>query len=889
MDERKVILVVDDNQLNCTILCRILASDGYDTKIAENGQIAFDMLNDHDARISLVLLDIGMPVMDGYTLLSKMQAEGMLRTVPVIIMTGSDNEDAEIKCLEMGASDFLRKPYNAELVLHRVRSLLRLVDNAALINRLETDQLTGAYSQKYFNIHAETIIQEHPDDDYRIVYTDVDDFKMINARYGMNVGDELLKYLAGVFRSKVEPDGICGRINADNFILLIKDDHDHPGSTGELNHNDYKNAPVKGIQLKCGIYPVTDRSLPVADMCDRAKLAVDAVKHQYGLRYAVYNKSMMDKVMREHRLSDSMEESLEKGQFVVYLQPKHSAETGAIAGAEALVRWNHPELGFVSPGDFIPLFERNGFITKLDAYMWRQVCILLKNWIAEGHKPVPVSVNASRIDFTSADLPDRICKMVDSYGIPHDIFHFEVTESAYTNNPQQMITAVSALRDRNFKIEMDDFGSGYSSLNMLSELPIDYLKLDMRFMNSSRDKIQNGKRDIMSFVISLSKWLQLPTIAEGVETKEDFELLRSMGCNYIQGYYFAKPMPVKEFEAYLLEHQSADIERLKAEKEKKEKTADTRNVPTVMLIEDDTAERTSLKTVLSSNYHTALCPAGRDAFDWLLDHREEIACIILDLMSPAADGFHVLEMMSANDMIHEIPIIAISESGSERELRALQSGVYSVVSKPYKAEIIRQYVARAVEERQFWERKHNFEKKSGSLYQKAYHDELTGLLNRYGLNKAREKMAPDEKYVAVVLDIDNLKEINDGAGFVVGDEAIKTVARTLIKETRKEDAVARLGGDEFIVLLHSSDDVKAAETKSKDLIRKLKQGMIWNTGIYPSCSVGITVGSTDEKFKDVILRGDAALHQAKHMSKGTCCIWNESMKQYITECSLDEE
>ena len=185
--------------------------------------------------------------------------------------------------------------------------------------------------------------------------------------------------------------------------------------------------------------------------------------------------------MREHQLADGMAEALEKKQFVVYLQPKHCTESGAVAGAEELVRWYHPELGFITPGEFIPLFERNGFITRLDYYMWNEVCHIIRSWIDRGIKPIPISANASRADFVSFGHPEKIEQLVDSYGIPHELIHFEVTESAYTDHPQQIVSAVSTLRDMGFLIEMDDFGSGYSSLNMLSELPIDILKLDMRF------------------------------------------------------------------------------------------------------------------------------------------------------------------------------------------------------------------------------------------------------------------------------------------------------------------------------------------------------------------------------------------------------------------------
>ena len=202
----------------------------------------------------------------------------------------------------------------------------------------------------------------------------------------------------------------------------------------------------------------------------------------------------------------------------------------------------------MSPGEFIPLFEKNGFITKLDFYVWEEVCRDMRGWLDSGMRIGPVSVNISRVDFRMPDLERKIEALVDRYQIPHELFHLEVTESAYTDNPQHIIDTVSKLRDKGFAIEMDDFGSGYSSLNMLSELSVDILKLDMHFIqkkNLPQDK------SILSFIISMSKLLELDTIAEGVETKEQVDKLKDMGCDYVQGYYYARPMPAAEFENYM--------------------------------------------------------------------------------------------------------------------------------------------------------------------------------------------------------------------------------------------------------------------------------------------------------------------------------------------------
>ena len=267
-------------------------------------------------------------------------------------------------------------------------------------------------------------------------------------------------------------------------------------------------------------------------MCDRAGLALNQIKNHYGKNVAFYTDSLRTDLIREQQILDSMETALKEHQFQVYYQPKYDIHSDSIAGAEALVRWIHPEYGFMSPADFIPLFERKGFITKLDYYVWREACETLCKWKEEGRKVVPISVNISRVDFSVPDLAEWIISLVDRHEIDRKLLHLEITESVYAEDPKYIVETIEKLRANGFVIEMDDFGSGYSSLNALSELPVDILKLDMKFIQSSTE----NRKNILGFVISLSKWLNLPMIAEGVETREQLDKLKNFGCDYVQGY-----------------------------------------------------------------------------------------------------------------------------------------------------------------------------------------------------------------------------------------------------------------------------------------------------------------------------------------------------------------
>lgn len=279
-------------------------------------------------------------------------------------------------------------------------------------------------------------------------------------------------------------------------------------------------------------------------MTDRAIMAINQIKNVYGKYIAVYDNKIREELMKQQQIIDNMQEALEKRQFKVYYQPKHEIISDNTSGAEALVRWIHPVLGFMNPGLFIDIFEKNGFITQLDEYVWNEVCSSIARWRNNGLQIVPVSINVSRRDFEKEDLAEKIINLVDSYNLPHDYLHIEVTESAYSDNPKRIEKTIEKLHDSGFVIELDDFGTGYSSLAVLNSMKLDILKLDMSLI---KQDISSSDRSALVFAIKLAQILGLKTIAEGIENSEQFERVKSLGCDYIQGYFFSKPVPEEEF------------------------------------------------------------------------------------------------------------------------------------------------------------------------------------------------------------------------------------------------------------------------------------------------------------------------------------------------------
>ena len=552
MSEKSKVLVVDDKQVERVMMKRIL-SGTYEVIEAENGKEAFEILYERSTEITAVLLDIVMPEYDGYYFLERYHKAQMYQAIPVIVLTMEIDIETEIKCLGMGAWDFIRKPYDADVVRFRLKNVIGSSSqniSKALKYRAEYDILTGIYNKTHMFQATSSMLERYPDRHFAFVRMDIEKFQLINSFFGMSAGDMLLKYIADrlICAVRNRSDVTFGRMDADIFCFCVSYEN-----TKELVESFDKMRDILSrypldfdIVPIFGVYLIAGKKITPDHMYDRANLAAKHCKGNYIRNYAFYTRQMSQEIEKEQRIVNSMKSALENHEFVVFYQPKYGLSDNQIAGAEALVRWKHPERGMISPGEFIPVFERNGFITKLDYYVWEQTCIQLRKWMDEGKNPLPISVNLSRVSLYNKDIVNVICNLVDSYRIPRRLFQVELTESAYNTNPKAVQDMMQRLREEGFYILMDDFGSGYSSLNVLKDIVVDVLKMDMKFF--AGDDREGRGENIMAAVIRMAKWLNMPVVAEGVERIEQVEFLRSIGCEYVQGYYFAKPMPVEEYE-----------------------------------------------------------------------------------------------------------------------------------------------------------------------------------------------------------------------------------------------------------------------------------------------------------------------------------------------------
>jgi len=415
---------------------------------------------------------------------------------------------------------------------------------------LQKDALTGINNRRGFYSSAAALIQGNPEEEFVICCINIDKFKLVNDLFGTYEGDKLLVYMSNHLRDFVGDYGTIARLTADNFAICLPNEPDiYDKITGVLDDWFFDYPLSVNIITRCGFYHVHDPNIQVSIMCDRANLAILEIKGSYEKSYAVYDEKIRRRILQEQEILNEMKSALETHQFTVYYQPKFNMESGKLIGSEALVRWIHPEKGIISPGVFVPVFEKNGFISALDQYVWECVCRDLREWIDEGYTVCPVSINVSRAELYNKDLTAFLISLVEKYSIPQNYLQLEITESAVTDDPEQMIRMVMDLKSSGFVILMDDFGSGYSSLNTLKDVPVDVLKLDLKFLYNMDHNVKANY--ILKSVVEMAMRLDLIVIAEGVETETQAAFLKSIGCIRAQGYLYAKPMPKKEIEIFL--------------------------------------------------------------------------------------------------------------------------------------------------------------------------------------------------------------------------------------------------------------------------------------------------------------------------------------------------
>ena len=554
----QLVLIVDDQEINRDVLGMILEDD-YDILYASNGREALQMIEEYRDSLSVVLLDLIMPEMDGFKVLDCVRNDELLKTIPIIVLTAERN--AELKALEMGAADFITKPFDMhEVILARVGRIIELSEGRQLIQAAEFDSLTKLYSRNFFFEYANRIHQYHPNWSMDAIIVDIEQFHSVNALNGREFGDRVLAAIGdGIRGFLADTEGIASRFEADRFEIYCQHPDDYQALLDRLQDEVNALSINASIRLRMGVAPWRRDVEPVL-LFDSARAACSMVRGNYKTRLMVYDEEMHQRELMDQRLLNDLRRAVEERELTVFYQPKYNVQCDPpkLCSAEALIRWKHPELGMVPPGRFIPLFEGNGQISAVDSFVWDEAARQIAQWREKFRITLPVSVNLSRVDVFDPTLEARLEGLIERYGLEHRALKLEVTESAYTDNAEQMIELINRLRAKGFEIEMDDFGSGYSSLNMLSYMPIDVLKMDMQFVHNITQSEKDFK--LVEVVLDIARYLKVPVVAEGVETEAQLKMLKGAGCDLVQGYYFSRPLPPEEFERLIVKEQQIERE-----------------------------------------------------------------------------------------------------------------------------------------------------------------------------------------------------------------------------------------------------------------------------------------------------------------------------------------
>ena len=543
---KKTVLVVDDEEINREIMSAILETS-FNVLTANDGQDALDIIYKEEHKIDLVMLDIFMP-MDGREVLKIRQNDPNLKKIPFIVCTS--DKDIEEECFKLGVNDFVKKPYeNRDIIIARVKRMIELYEDRSILKDVERDKLTNLFNREFFKKFSQQFDALFPKMNKDMLVLSINRFEIINELYGHDFADKILLSIANELVKYISiANGLIGKDEGGTFIMYCEHQDNYEDLPIRIDTAIKEVAKDINISLRIGIYPNVDPILDKDIVISRSKSTADSLTNDYSKTFAIYNEEKQAKTIHMEELVEAFSQALEEEQFKLYFQPKYNiqGDKNRLVSAEVLVRWISPKFGFVSPGEFINLFEENGLIGKLDAYILKKAAKYMRLIKDKYGAYVPLSVNLSRVDIYRPNLVEEITRFVDSNNVPRDKYYIEITESAFVEDAKEVVPVINHIRDSGFKVEIDDFGSGYSSFGALASLPFDVLKIDMQFIRSmdTNPKV----KDIIKMIINLSKMFNATSVAEGVETEAQYLFLKESGCDVIQGYYFSKPLPIEEFE-----------------------------------------------------------------------------------------------------------------------------------------------------------------------------------------------------------------------------------------------------------------------------------------------------------------------------------------------------
>ncbi|MBQ5330403.1 MAG: EAL domain-containing protein [Oscillospiraceae bacterium] len=555
MTVRKEILVVDSDEKSEKDLAQILNGE-YDLVLASDGEEALKVLRERKNTVSLILVDVMMNGRRGMDILQSIKADKDFKDIPAMAFTS--DRDSEIKSIGLGALDFIPKPLPDPFIVRtRINRCAELAESREIISSTKTDRQSGLFNEGYFKHYVDIFDRYHPNAAMDSIFAVIGNFRTINEHYGKRFARSAIQTAAAAIKDVSEKlGGACCRDSEDSFLIYIPHTEDHNALLRKITAIIEEDASLAGkLRLCLGVYAERGKRIPSERRFELAEIAAQTVLNSYTESVGIYDAKMQERALFKEQILSEFMPSLSKDRFKIYFQPKFDirGDSPILYSAEALVRWDHPQLGMLGPGAFIELLEENGLITQLDRYVWSRAAAEIRRWKDEFGFSVPVSVNISQIDMLLPLLKDIFKEILKQYSLTENDFILEITESAYNNDGDQILSAARELQGMGLgmRIEVGSFGAGYSSIGTLSHMPIDALKIDMDFVHNSL----GDKKDMsmIELIIDIADYLHVPVVAEGVETEEQYLLLKALGCDLVQGFYFSKPVPKEEFEHFIRE------------------------------------------------------------------------------------------------------------------------------------------------------------------------------------------------------------------------------------------------------------------------------------------------------------------------------------------------
>lgn len=743
--------------------------------------------------------------------------------------------------------------------------LLHLFYRRKILDIELKDRLTGGDNTLNFRNKMELILAESKDS-YALVSLDINKFKLINEEYGVDKADELLILIYNIISSNLSSGELCAHQTADTFLMLLR--HSDEASTEERLHrlmdeimrskHDLGLTHKQG--LSAGVYVIEDRTLSPYIMLDHANIAREICKQPPYPSIQFYDESVQEQQRREADILNTFGQSLENGDFEVWLQPKVNIRTNMVSGAEALVRWNHPELGFLAPGAFLPVLERNDRVGELDLWVFRQVCRILARWDREGRDIVPIAVNLSRTQLSKADFLTEYLNILNEYDVDPHWIELELTENIFVENEEAISQFFSSIRSHGLRCAIDDFGTGYSSLSLLRRAKIDTVKLDRSFF--MEEELSAQSKAVIRSITQLASALGLVCVAEGVETQATLEFLLSTDCSIAQGYFYSKPLKVEAFESFAYSP---------------EKTCKILSTGFVCYLSDSPRQSAAMsgavdKELLSLLPGVGMCVIKKQNHELLFFND-----VMKEMTPHIAEGMLCHElwtshcsscplMMASRDKVSasttRSDVFGCSVRITAREVlweNSIPAFLVTLIPLSYDDDGARREDIKL-------------------LKKQAQEDPLTNFLNRAQFNvEVTEAISTFERGTLFIIDLDGFKQVNDTFGHLMGDEVLKNTAKRIRLSFRKDDILSRYGGDEFIVYTPKLIDRDIIEQRMQTLQGLLRHPHTLD-GVFSAvtASIGIARFPADAgDLTDLFANADTALYEAKHRGKDQYVFFDE--------------